>query len=150
MNKYLSLTALLLTVYTLRGQSVQSVNSANIQNTQSVISVGEIVINPTNLQSSTGTIAVALQINQQLLEVTEVEISPEITAFPNPTSESIEFKTNQTLSGEIVRIFNLTGQKILEQKLTETNRLDLSSLSDGSYLIRFDNAKFKTFNIIKK
>ncbi|MFN8273482.1 MAG: T9SS type A sorting domain-containing protein [Flavobacteriaceae bacterium] len=150
MNKYLSLTALLLTVYTLQGQSVQSVNSANIQNTQSVISVGEIVINPSNLQSSTGTIAIALQINQQLLEVTEVEISPTVTAFPNPTSDAIEFKTSQTLNGEMIRVFNLAGQTVLEQKLTETNQLNISNLSAGTYLVRFDNSKFKTFNIIKK
>jgi hypothetical protein len=150
MKKHLCLIVWASLSFAAHAQSVQSVNSANIQNTQSVISVGEIVVNQTNVQSSTGTIAVAVRINQQLLEVAQFELGESVIVFPNPTSEMIEFKTSQSFLGEIVRLFNLAGQKVLEQKLTESNQLDLSSLSAGTYLVRFDNPKFKTFNIIKK
>ena len=79
---------------------IQSVNSGSLITTNSSLSVGEIVIVPTQNQSNSGLIGVLAQVNQQQLEVSQFEISENIVVYPNPTIATIYFKTSEYLLNE--------------------------------------------------
>ncbi len=60
--------------------------------------------------------------------------APQIVVSPNPTSENIRL---QGLEGEAVaRVYTLTGQLVLRVKTSQNNRIDISSLPAGVYLLR--------------
>lgn len=129
---------------------VQSVNSGSVIASNSSVSIGEIVVNPVNAnQSSSGLIGILAQINEQLLEVPQFEMSDAITVFPNPTHASLYFKTNENLSKEKVSVYSTSGQLVMQKTITD-NTLDLTNLSSGHYIIQFQNKKNESFQIIKK
>lgn len=66
--------------------------------------------------------------------------------FPNPFSETINWKPNQLKDSYSVRIFDLTGKMIFENEIRENN-LNLSFLGKGIYILKIDSDSFK---IIKK
>ena len=128
--------------------AVQSVNSGALTTASSSVSVGEIVVVPANPdQAASGTIASLAQ-TSQLLEVPELGLAQNVTAFPNPAAGQIFFG-GENLSGQNVRVFNASGQEVSEQTVSSANAIDLQSLSSGIYLIRFDDQKIKSFKIIK-
>jgi Secretion system C-terminal sorting domain len=130
---------------------VQSINSGSVIAANSTYSVGEIIVNPVNPnQSSTGIIGILAQINAQLLEVSEFEISNHITVYPNPTQSMLYFQTTENLLKEKIAIYDLTGKLILQKTINENHTLDLSELASGQYLIQFQNKKYKSIQIIKK
>ena len=128
---------------------IQSVNSGSIIASSSSVSIGEIVVVPENqVQSSSGIIGILAQ-SQQALEVPQLELSQKITVFPNPTTASIYFQTELTLQEEKVLLFNMSGQLIGEKQVRSDNSIDLSSLSSGTYLIKFISKNIQSFKIIK-
>lgn len=134
-----------LTAITSAQSVVQSINSGGFVSSVSSISVGEIIVD----NSPTGLIGIVAQINEQLLEVPQFEVSNTITVYPNPTSELINFESNENLSNESISIYNVAGQIVL-QKNIDNNTVDLSRLVKGQYFIQFQNKKNKSFQIIKK
>lgn len=72
----------------------------------------------------------------------------EITVYPNPCVDYINFNTESKL--ENISIYNSNGQLISIEKLVN-NRIDISQLPSGLYIMRFDSDG-KTINkkIIKK
>jgi len=65
------------------------------------------------------------------LGVNTFAIKNDFTIYPNPTSKSLNIKTNNPF--EQVEIYTLQGQKVLE---TNQESIDVSSLSNGMYLIQ--------------
>ncbi len=129
---------------------LQSVNSGSIIGSGSAVSVGEIFVAPDNQsQPSSGLIGILAQVNNPL-EVPQLELSEKITVFPNPTTAVIYFQTDINLTDEKIAIFNVSGQLISEKKMDAGNALDLSELSTGIYLIRFENKNISSFKIIKR
>lgn len=128
---------------------VQSVNSGSIITASSSVSVGEIVVVPVDpAQPHSGIIGIMAQVNNLQLEVDELELSPSIKVFPNPTVSSISFE-GQDLSGEKVTIVGSNGQIISQTMVSSANSIDLSTLAAGIYLIKFDNNQINTFKIVK-
>lgn len=149
--KQILFSVLFFVSWTCYSQSViQSVNSGSLITSNTSLSVGEIIIVPTQNQSNSGLIGILTQVNLQQLEVNQLEISENIMVYPNPTSATIYFKTSENLLNENVAIYNTTGQLVLESKITNDNSLDLNLLSSGIYLIQFSNKKFNSFKIIKR
>jgi hypothetical protein len=148
--KQLLLFSFLFVTLSASSQSViQSVNSGSIISASSSVSVGEIVVVPTNQsQSSSGIIGIFAQVNQTL-EVPQLELGEKITVFPNPTMAMIYFQTDTNLMNEKISIFNLSGQLVSQKQIATDNSLDLSELSTGVYLIRFTNKNINSFKIIK-
>ena len=146
--KQLLLFSFLIVTFSASSQSViQSVNSGSVIASNSSVSIGEIVVVPTNQsQSSSGIIGI---LTQTQLEVPHLELSQNITVYPNPTMSVIYFKTDTNLLDEKVSVFNLSGQLVSQKQITSDNSLDLSELSTGVYLIRFDNKGINSFKIIK-
>lgn len=146
--KQLLLFSLLIVGFSGKAQSViQSVNSGSVISASSSVSIGEIVVVPTNPnQSSSGLIGI---LTQTQLEVKELELTEKIKVYPNPTTSVIYFQTATNLAEEKISVFNLSGQLVSEKKITGDNTLDLSELSTGVYLIQFSNKNIKSFKIIK-
>ena len=71
-----------------------------------------------------------------------------ITVYPNPCVDYIYFNTSLRL--ENISIYNTNGQLIRIEELTN-NRINVSELPSGLYIIRFDtNGKIINKKIIKK
>lgn len=148
--KTILLSSLLLLSLFGKAQSViQSVNSGSLITPKTSVSIGEIVINPTQNQSSSGIIGILAQVNQQQLEVAQFELSKDIIVYPNPTVATIYFKTSENIANEMVSVYNNSGQLVLQSKIEADNSLNLDQLSSGVYLIQFSNKKFNSFKIIK-
>jgi len=68
--------------------------------------------------------------------------------FPNPSNGILNF--SNILQNEKVEIFSLTGQKIFEKIVTNTNSINLN-LNTGIYSLKISNNKrFKNFKVIVK
>jgi len=64
-----------------------------------------------------------------------------IVIFPNPAKNLITIK-GEFNGAENITIFNLIGQKVLEKQIiSDEEKIDVSSLSNGVYTIYFNNIK---------
>ncbi|MEQ6122876.1 endonuclease [Pseudotenacibaculum sp. MALMAid0570] len=73
----------------------------------------------------------------------------ELHIYPNPTSLNYIFiKNNESLN---VQVFNILGKRIKQQTISNSNqRLDLSNLSNGIYLLKISDGKNTTTRKIIK
>ncbi len=82
-----------------------------------------------------------------------LKIAEMITVYPNPADDFICFNTDQVgTENTVVRFFDINGRLVLEErrKLLENNRIDISSLENGVYLMEFTSEGTKyTGKIIK-
>lgn len=148
--KKIILSAFLLLGLFCNGQSlIQTVNSGSVIASNSSVSIGEIIIVPTQNQSNSGLIGILAQVNQQQLEVSQFELSDNFVVYPNPTVAKIFFKTKENLVNEKVAIFNNVGQLVMEKQINSENLIDLSDIASGIYIIQFVNKNTKSFKIIK-
>ncbi len=60
----------------------------------------------------------------------------DLTVFPNPSTGILNF--TEELQNEKIEIFSLTGKKIFEKEVTNTNSLNLN-LNPGIYLLKISN-----------
>lgn len=69
--------------------------------------------------------------------------------YPNPTNGLLYF--NSTTDIEKVTAFNLLGQQVLQTTNLKDNHIDMSHLTNGTYLFHvvFDNGSIETFKVIK-
>lgn len=81
-----------------------------------------------------------------IVSTIELEINPEIKLFPNPTNYKLHFLSNNIAEIKQIILYNLNGQQLLVQKLTE-NIIDVSDLKSGLYIIEFE---FENETLIKK
>jgi subtilisin family serine protease len=73
------------------------------------------------------------------------------TIFPNPVSNAFTIKTNENkLNGLHVKIYNLFGSKVYENKNLKSNTLQTSALEAGIYILKVTNGTLqKTFKLVK-
>lgn len=86
------------------------------------------------VESDAGTLEFLVEIDGELLSVTE--LTEETSIYPNPTS------SNFTIEGanvEKVEIYNLAGQKIFEQQGNKVVNIDASGWNKGLYLVSITN-----------
>ena len=86
---------------------------------------------------------------------TNEEFSTEINFYPNPTIDIVNFNFSNLESSELnVLVFDYAGRVLITTKINIEDyktKLDLSSLSSGSYLIYLNTNKFNYHTkIIKK
>ncbi|MDV7186449.1 T9SS type A sorting domain-containing protein [Lutibacter sp. TH_r2] len=63
------------------------------------------------------------------------ELSKSFNVYPNPANGVLFIKSNQFAVSNVA-IFNVMGQKVLEQQELENNQLDVSSISKGMYILK--------------
>jgi len=73
-----------------------------------------------------------------------------ISIHPNPVEQEIHINSPVNLVGKIATIFNIEGKRIMNLKL-EQHSIDVSSLSQGSYILRLESdGKVYTQKFLKK
>ncbi len=77
------------------------------------------------------------------LAITDVNMPAEITVYPNPANTEITVKTDQA---DVIRIFSTTGQLLAESIQPPDNRINISYVAAGLYIIQV-KAKDITWNI---
>jgi hypothetical protein len=86
-----------------------------------------------------------------IISVEELNSSWNISVYPNPTRD--EFMIIAPSSGIYeASLFDLAGKFISKQLLNNTNRIDVRSLTNGSYYLQVRNTasqEFKTITLIK-
>ncbi|WP_223034275.1 T9SS type A sorting domain-containing protein [Hanstruepera marina] len=75
----------------------------------------------------------------ETLDVDDYTLSNEISIYPNPTNNVLNFKSsfNEPIN---LSIYNLLGQIVLSQTVNNNTVLDVSELSSGLYTIRLNNS----------
>jgi putative heme degradation protein len=140
-NKLLLISVLCIGINAQAQKSYGAVNSGASSNSKNPYSVGEIfVIGSSTEKNISGTIGafstMILKSENGLITTNENDIF----AFPNPTERTLKIQTNSHKLKEVIQIFDLNGKLVISQKLVN-NELDLSSLSNGSYLIKISETK---------
>lgn len=131
------------------GQTFQCINSGAVSNNNLIYSVGDIYVIPTNPnEASSGLIGAITRYEFTSLGINEVVSSEKIKFYPNPTSNSVFFETENKEFNSIY-IYDLNGRLLYDKKVSN-NQVDLSDLRTGTYLIKTDNQNIQSFKIIKK
>lgn len=73
----------------------------------------------------------------QVLDV-EDEMLKNITIHPNPVAKVININSPINLIGKVATIFNIEGKRLMNLKLKE-HAIDVTSLSQGSYILRLES-----------
>ena len=84
-----------------------------------------------------------------ITNVPSVEKKYSIMIFPNPFTKYLNIETS---SGSLnVKIYNLLGKELLNEKVAETKTIDMSSLNQGIYILKItqDKNELITKKIIK-
>ena len=70
--------------------------------------------------------------------------------FPNPVKNILNLAYNQNI--DVVTVYNLLGQKVLENTIHATNaKIDMSALAQGSYIVKIiSENQTKTIKVIKQ
>lgn len=90
-----------------------------------------------------GEIAFSYTIGECLpTSVAENNIADYIKVFPNPASNTITVKMPDDTKNFNIRLFNTTGQTLLQQ--SKINTLDVSTLANGIYFIAIETEALKT------
>lgn len=152
MKKYLLLLLTIISGSLYAQSNILSVNSGGIIASNSVLTIGEIVVNPVtqNISSGSGIIGILAQVNQQTLEVNQFELTSNIRVFPNPTVSKLYFEGNQNIQNQEVSVFNQAGQLVYQSKIDQDQSFNLESIASGIYLISFSDKSIKSFKIIKR
>ena len=130
------------------GQQIQSINSGAVSNNNLIYTVGEIFVNSEDEdESSSGIIGVVSVIEFYVLGTDDLIVSEDFRAFPNPTSQILYFESNQNFNE--VYIFDLNGALISHIKVIQ-QKVNLSNLTKGVYILKTNNPKIKPIKIIKK
>lgn len=66
----------------------------------------------------------------------------DIQVFPNPVRNILFLKNAEQFSG-IITIYTVDGRKILEKSYSQNEGLDVSSLSQGVYILMLNNQALK-------
>jgi len=60
--------------------------------------------------------------------------SSKISIYPNPAKEFVQISTNKTITG--IEIYNLIGKKVISSSKLTKNKIDVSNLSKGVYVLK--------------
>jgi hypothetical protein len=71
-----------------------------------------------------------------------MESSADLQLFPNPAGETVQVQTEGVHFGTDLILFNSLGQQVLSEKvLSSSNRLDLSGMEKGWYIVQVETDK---------
>ena len=131
-----------------RGSLVYYINNVQVANTTTLSSLPSALFAFTIDPESNGMYLDNIKVVEILLAVSEVNSKDELSVYPNPTADYITIKTNNKI--ENVEVLDLSGKLVLKNT-SEHNKVNLSSLQAGGYLLNVKTSKDVTNKkIIKK
>lgn len=116
--------------------------------------VGQMVYS--SATGSTGTVSQGIQQPYEIFVLTGVEqkgINLNISAYPNPTTESLNLKVEKsTIQNMSYQLYDIQGRLIKSSMLLGNNtQIDMTDLEPASYILKVlnDDQSLKNFKIIK-
>lgn len=84
----------------------------------------------------------------------EEKVKAEISIYPNPTNDILNFKFSKELNQETqIDIFNILGRKLISKEIDKNESqflINISNFNKGIYIVRISNSEFKNhYKIIK-
>jgi len=70
------------------------------------------------------------------LSVEQVDISNNITIYPNPADAILNIKVENNLKLDRLEIYSILGSKVLSTDKLDSNQLNVSDLNSGMYILR--------------
>jgi hypothetical protein len=94
----------------------------------------------------------ATEINlAETLSNTEFNTKTPFTVFPNPSADYLEINGLEDFSNKGITIFNALGKVVFQDENLQSNRLNVSNLNSGTYLMSIQSDSFtQTVKFIKK
>lgn len=84
------------------------------------------------------------------VSIADIEISNEVTVYPNPASQFITFKTAHHTGNVSLLIMTINGAVVMNKQITPNEMVALNALSTGQYVYQlFDGKKHYTGTFIK-
>lgn len=112
----------------------------------------------TNLSYNTGEVYVTFTIqNQQVISREPGEIvddlsgeiiTEKISIYPNPVTNILTIVTSNKKKVSEVKLYSMDGKLILDKKI-QNNKIDLSDLTQGTYILKTDFSETSNFKLIK-
>ena len=91
----------------------------------------------------TGRNCIARLFGGEVTGIEPVSAPGSLEFYPNPAAEYLIF---QDIVGEsTVRLYDMLGQLVRSQVLSEPARLDISELRSGTYIIELENQKARRY-----
>ena len=98
--------------------SQSSINSGSLVAPGTMVSVGEIVVNPVFTPAGgTGIIGILSKVAAETLEIPQFHVAKDVIVYPNPTESQVSFQSPVSLLSEEIKVFNELGQFIKEVKI---------------------------------
>ena len=128
-----------------------NLNSGGVSGQDLMYTVGEIYVIPDDPdQQNSGTLGMLYQTSLQVLGAGEVIVKQDkVSVYPNPTADYITLQISSQEKPKEVSVYDLSGKLVMQQAISN-DRIDLSSLMKGIYLLVFKNLDLKPVKIIKK
>jgi hypothetical protein len=77
-----------------------------------------------------------------LTTIEEIDTGKGITIIPNPSKDKITISSSAITGITQLSIFNVSGEKVMERKLTDNEtQIDISALPRGVYFVKLQNEK---------
>lgn len=94
----------------------------------------------------------ATEINfAETLSNSEFDSETLFTIYPNPSTEFVEINGLANLSTSKITIFNTLGQNVFQDENLQSNKINVSGLNSGMYLMSIESDNFtQTIKFIKK
>lgn len=111
---------------------------------------GKIVFTGYTSDFSNPTKFFIIRLQNGSLKTTDMNLSG-FKLYPNPAINEINFEFNGNKEGVSIEIFNMTGQKVLTTKLVNKNKINVSALPSGVYILKANlNGETQIKKFIKK
>jgi hypothetical protein len=114
---------------------VVSANGSNSSVPNWILSTSSSKVYPDEFSGWEGIKEVYGQLNPTAASLSIDDVfSSKISIYPNPANEFIQISTDETITG--VEVYNLIGKKVISLSNLLENRLDVSNLSKGIYVLK--------------
>ncbi len=137
------------------GQSSFNTSGGSVANNSGSISisVGQVVCS--SVSNSSGSVSQGVQQTYEIsvLGMTENKYDLSLNAYPNPTSDQLHLKVNNTKNEKLTyRIVDLSGKEVDKSLIvSEETVIDMKNLSVSTYILEVysETAKIQSFKICK-
>ncbi|WP_306354154.1 T9SS type A sorting domain-containing protein [Flavobacterium sp. '19STA2R22 D10 B1'] len=84
-----------------------------------------------------------IKMSNTTLSVPDVQPNVTLKLYPNPSNSYINLKSSVPLVDKNYMVFDLTGRQILSGKIETNQRIDVRSLTKGTYIVNIDQSSYK-------